>query len=126
MAPLNSYCTAEQITLINACWKNLRYAWNCLCKRGYYLPDFKSKCITGAYLFGVVTGAVFSFKRDDAFRAWVAEPPMKKDLLEEIARAFGEQNLGKKILGFNEESYPDDQYMLDLLLRLKSDHPWFE
>ncbi len=104
---------------LNNIFKNKDHIYNVVIKKGFYLPDIKSRAVNCKYLLQVLEGKVFSIKCDNV-KPFLIEV-IKISKLDLIAYLH-EVALKNVDLGFDLQHLPDRKWMLDVLHTVDSTH----
>jgi len=99
---------------------NLPNFYFSLQKKGYYLPERKSKAINGEYLWKVFTKQVYCPMSKDVKIGRCKEKKSKIALLEYL-----EEDLNPETVGMDEEHLPEKSWLSNTLFTINPNHDAF-
>lgn len=95
----------ENIAYLNALIPNKEFLYNFLIEtKGYYLPNFLTRCITSEYLMRVMKNEVFTIKRDKIQIAILNKKVTKLEIYDALTSVIKEKDIG-----FDPVSFPDKE-----------------
>ena len=92
-------------------------------QKNLYLPKYKSKTITGNYLYSLSLKEIFSVRRDQIHPAYDYQNNSKLKLFEILVN-----DIKKTVfqLGFDQFKLPDKQWLVDIIFYMKPNHRMFK
>ena len=104
--------------------RNIEGFYSTLGFNGYYLPNEKSKCISGEYLWKVMNGHVFALKRSEMKEGFATKRLVKEELLELLEKVLQEN--GKLPTGLKNNQLPNKEWLINCIFTIDPNNSLFK